>query len=353
MSVPSLCHFQAALPRARPAQACRRGARREMTHVRAGENAFTKWPWPTSHESNLMVPLVFFSTNSIWLVIQFSVYIVRCRWDSRCNYWIVKPCSRDLGDIIETMSMRAIFSSNLQRLCAEEKSHAHVARVLGVNRQQFYSYIKGKNLPNERVIDKICEYFNIDVGVLFRQYDPITDSGSIAALTYTHKKKLNQVISDEKANKHRGIADGLYYIYFSVPNDPESFVCSLLAIRREGGLTTFKRISRFADTLAPMRPTKRAVHTGVVLFRESLLFFMGFDQESPTTPSMLVARASVSADILYSGQAIVHSGQTFQITKFCITPTPKRSRIWKVMKNLKLMSGTELAAMAPTLKGSL
>ena len=253
------------------------------------------------------------------------------------------------GDTKLAMFMREIFSENLRRLCAAQQSHAHVARELGVNRQQFYSYIKGKNLPNERVIEKICEYFEVDVGTLFRQYDPISDFSSIDALNDKHKKQLNRIIADETGSKQRGIADGLYYIYFSMANDPDIFICSLLAIRREGGLTTFKRISRYVDPLAALRPSQRGIHSGVIFFRESLLFFLGLDQVTPGTPSMLVARPMVSAEILYGGQAIVHSGPTFQIVKFCIALAPKRVKIWRAIKKVKIMSIYELSEISPTI----
>lgn len=245
------------------------------------------------------------------------------------------------------MTMREIFSKNLERLCATQKSHAHVARELGLNRQQFASYVKGKYLPNETVIEKICAYFQVDIGTLFREHSPVTEFEGIDALIDCHKKQFDRIINDEISSRDRGLADGFYYIYFAVPDDPDSFTCSLLAIRREGGLTTFKRISRAVTARLTLRPRTLGIHSGFVVFREGLLFFLGVGMVQGGSPSMLVAHPIVSPEIPYVGQAIVHAGSTFHIVKFCITAVSKRVKIWKTMRSVRLLSRTELLNISP------
>jgi transcriptional regulator with XRE-family HTH domain len=239
------------------------------------------------------------------------------------------------------MSIRNIFSGNLRRLSSREKSHAHVARELGLNRQQFNGYITGKNLPNERVIDNICAYFQVDVGTLFREADPNTDFQHIASLTDRQRKFVDRVISAEKASSRQALQDGLYYVYFSVSGDPEMVACSLMAVKRDGGLTTFRRITRLGGVSGGLRPGTRGVHAGVVIFRDGLAFFMGLNTIDNAVPTILVGRPSASSDILYAGLAHLATDTGFTQVKFLITPVPRRTKVWKAMQRVKFHQRSE------------
>jgi transcriptional regulator with XRE-family HTH domain len=245
------------------------------------------------------------------------------------------------------MSMRALFAKNLKRLCATQKSYAHVARELGVNRQQFDSYIKGRNLPNEGVVERICAYFQVDIGTLFRDHDPGSEFASIDALVDKHKKMLNGIIADETSARRGGLVDGKYHVYFSVPNDPDSFVCSLLAVRREGGFVTFRRITRTITSSLTLRGVNFGLHSGVVLFREGQLFFVGVARANEAAPSFLVANELLSREVLFGGKAIVHAGTNFHIVKFCIVPIPPRTKVWKAMRQATVLSRAEITSISP------
>lgn len=223
-----------------------------------------------------------------------------------------------------------------------QKSHAHVARELGLNRQQFNGYITGKNLPNERVIDNICAYFQVDVGALFREADPETDFTNLDALADRQKKYLDRIIAIEKSSHRHGLTDGLYYVYFSVPRDRELVACSLLAVKREGGLTTFRRITRLGGISDGRRPKTRSIHSGVVLYRENYAFLIGLDTIDNGGPTILVASPMTSSEILYSGQGHVATGSDFDIVQFYITASPKRTKIWKAMNRVKIHSLNEI-----------
>ncbi len=242
--------------------------------------------------------------------------------------------------------MRALFAKNLKRLCATQKSYAQVARELGVNRQQFDSYIKGRNLPNEGVVDRICAYFQVDIGTLFREHDPLSEFASIDGLIDSHKKFLNGIIFDELTSKRGGLADGKYYVYFSIPNDPEHFVCSLLAVRREGGFVTFRRITRTASAYGTLRSVNFGLHSGIILFRENLLFFVGDAKAKEAAPSLLVANEMLSRELLFGGRATVHAGTNFHIVKFCISPIPGRVKIWKAMQRVHVLHHSELNSIS-------
>jgi transcriptional regulator with XRE-family HTH domain len=247
------------------------------------------------------------------------------------------------------MPIRSIFSGNLRRLSSREKSHAHVARELGLNRQQFNGYITGKNLPNERVIDNICAYFQVDVGTLFREADPAADFQNIESLTDQQRKFIDRVISAEKRSTRQALQDGLYYVYFAVSGDPEMVACSLMAIKREAGITTFRRITRLGGASGGMRPRTRGVHSGVVIFRDGLAFFMGLDTIGNAVPSILVGRPFASSEILYAGQAHLVTDTGFTQVKFLISPVPKRTRVWKAMHRVRFYQKMELGAYSKKL----
>jgi transcriptional regulator with XRE-family HTH domain len=240
------------------------------------------------------------------------------------------------------MSIRSIFAGNLRRLSSREKSHAHVARELGLNRQQFNGYVTGKNLPNERVIDNICAYFQVDVGTLFREANPETDFQNIESLTDRQRKFIDRVIAAEKATSRQALQDGLYYIYFSVSGDPDMVACSLMAVRREGGLTTFRRITRLGGASGGLRPRGRGVHSGIVIFRDGLAFFIGLDSIDNAVPTILVGRLVTSSEILYAGQAHLVTDTGFTHVKFSITPVPKRTKVWKAMHRVKFHQRSEI-----------
>jgi transcriptional regulator with XRE-family HTH domain len=247
------------------------------------------------------------------------------------------------------MSIRGIFSGNLRRLSSKQKSHAHVARELGLNRQQFNSYITGKNLPNERVIDNICAFFQIDVGMLFREANPEADFQSIESLTDRQRKFMDRVISSEKASSRQALLDGLYYVYFSVPSDPEMVACSLMAVKREGGVTTFRRVTRLGGASGGLRPRGRGVHSGIVIFNDGLAFFVGLDTFDKAVPTILVGRPVTSSEIIYSGQAQLATDTGFDKVNFCITAVPKRTKVWKAMHRVKFHQTSDIQAFSEKL----
>jgi transcriptional regulator with XRE-family HTH domain len=238
--------------------------------------------------------------------------------------------------------MRSIFAGNLRRLSSREKSHAHVARELGLNRQQFNSYVTGKNLPNERVIDNICAYFQVDVGTLFREANPETDFQNIELLTDRQRKFIERVVSTERTSTQPALTDGLYYIYFSVPEDPNLVACSLLAIRREGGLTTFRRITRLGGAAGAFHPRGRGVHSGIVLFREGRAFFIGVDLRKNTPPTFLVGRTVAFSGMIYAGQAEVTVDSGFSKVSFYVIAVSKRTKVWKAMRNVKFHQASDV-----------
>jgi transcriptional regulator with XRE-family HTH domain len=246
-----------------------------------------------------------------------------------------------------TMSMRSVFASNLRRLSSTRKSHAQVARDLGLNRQQFDNYIKGKNLPNETVVEKICEYFEVDLSFLFRSDNNFESTSGLNSLILDHRNFFDKIIDSEISERDRYIADGIYYVYFRSTNDEKSFVCSLIAIHREGGFTTFRRITRLRGEHGSLLIRTTDIHRGLVLHRNNTAFFLGIDTTKGRYPSILIANPVASRNVIYSGRSLVSDGNNFVVMNFCIVPASRKTKIWDAMRHVSFVSLDHLVKSAP------
>jgi transcriptional regulator with XRE-family HTH domain len=237
------------------------------------------------------------------------------------------------------MSLRLAFSKNLERLSSTKKSHAQVARDLGLNRQQFDNYLKGRNLPNESVVEKILQYFQVDLPYMFGEN---TERTGFDRLIEAHKRKLSEYVDNSISNKPGAISDGLYYLFFAHDPGGSNYACSLLSIRREGGITTFKRVTRLRGSSGVFKSEPRNVHSGIIVYRDKSVFFVGMDMTDERSPSLLAATPVVSRDVIYGGDALVSTGYNYEVVKFCISPISKRTKVWRAMRNVSLLSKAEL-----------
>jgi transcriptional regulator with XRE-family HTH domain len=58
-------------------------------------------------------------------------------------------------------------ASNLRLLCSFEKSTSAICREIGINRQQFNKYLSASSTPSPYNMQRVCEYFDIDVSDLY------------------------------------------------------------------------------------------------------------------------------------------------------------------------------------------
>jgi transcriptional regulator with XRE-family HTH domain len=240
------------------------------------------------------------------------------------------------------VSVKMIFAANLKRLCGTQKSHAQVARDLGINRQQFNGYVTGRNLPNEGIIDRICTYFGVKLDVLFRDWTPEEEFSSLEILTNNQKQIISLFALHERSLSRSNISKGLYYIYFEFPGEPDNLVCSLFAVGREGILTTFRRITRMKCGSGLQLLGANGVHKGIVLKRSNTLFMLALDSIDDWLPSLLVAEANSSSSVLYSGFAQIMSPSKFHTVKFCIVPITSNLNIPSLMRQVRIQSKNEI-----------
>jgi transcriptional regulator with XRE-family HTH domain len=234
------------------------------------------------------------------------------------------------------MSLRSLFAQNLRQLSATKRSHAHVARALGINRQQFNNYITGKNLPNETVVDKICKYFKVDAAYMFREIEINEQDSKILKLAATHRRIINNIINFEISNKNRALVDGLYYVYFSNADGDRSVVCSLMALRREGGICVFRRVTRIRRKGDPNSPTLSGFHYGIVTSRQNQISLLGVDVLEDLSISLLNGVSVISSNILYGGFALLSSGFNSRIVPFAIVAVRSGYTVREALKGARV-----------------
>ena len=215
------------------------------------------------------------------------------------------------------MSLHEAFSANLTRLCQGEDSIASVCRATRINRQQFNRYLSGDSLPNERNREKICRYFKIDEPELFRDTggSPAADDG--APWSHTDLRAVLKLIhSDTRAS----IAPGTYFAHFAIPHDPNSIMCSTLVVRRDGNLTTFRRLTNLAEPHGSWWSNFGGDHKGVILDRGHWLYFVGLNGRGNREPTLLTMRWLANSRPMLGGQAMVLSPWGPAVTAVVMRP---------------------------------
>ncbi|MEY8827736.1 helix-turn-helix domain-containing protein [Sedimentitalea sp. XS_ASV28] len=75
--------------------------------------------------------------------------------------------------------LRNMFGANLRILSKNYPSISELARQLGINRTQFNRYLSGESFPRPDVLDRICDFFDVDARILLDPVDTLNTGGSI------------------------------------------------------------------------------------------------------------------------------------------------------------------------------
>lgn len=236
------------------------------------------------------------------------------------------------------MGIRERFSNNLRRLSLSRKSHAQVARDLGINRQQFNNYLNAKNLPNETVIDKICKYFDVDLSYMFTEISSDLAQNFINEFGKYEKNILNRFISVAKEHRKNRLRDGIYYIYFALHNNPDQILCSILAVKNQRGISYFRRLTRLSDQSETAQFVTQSLHAGIAICRHNSLLLFGLNVLEGLSPSLISGQSVVSSKVLYVGHAIVRAGLDFENVPFAIIAAPRRTSLKTALGAAKVKS---------------
>lgn len=75
--------------------------------------------------------------------------------------------------------LRNMFGANLRNLSKRYPSISELSRRLGINRTQFNRYLSGESFPRPDVLDRICDFFEVDARILLDPVESIDTGGSI------------------------------------------------------------------------------------------------------------------------------------------------------------------------------
>lgn len=66
-----------------------------------------------------------------------------------------------------------MFGANLRSLAQRYPSISELSRQLGINRTQFNRYLSGESFPRPDVLDRICEFFEVDARILLEPVEKL------------------------------------------------------------------------------------------------------------------------------------------------------------------------------------
>jgi len=75
--------------------------------------------------------------------------------------------------------LRDMFGANLRQLSKRYPSISELSRQLGINRTQFNRYLSGESFPRPDVLDRICDFFDVDARILLAPVDTIASRGQL------------------------------------------------------------------------------------------------------------------------------------------------------------------------------
>lgn len=230
--------------------------------------------------------------------------------------------------------LRTRFAQNLRRLSRQKRNFAEVSNELGINRQQFNDYLNGRSLPNEQIVLNILRYFNIDISELFSR-NMILEAPPLESI-YNNNifRTFDAILKNNRSS--RFIKTGLYYVYFPIDADMKYILCSLLAIRVEGSVTTFRRITKIISPNYEAANHIRGIHKGIILTINNRVLFYGFDSANNYAPSLLVGDLTLSSEVFISGISLISAPFDYRNTPFAIYPIGKNTSIGEAMKNVRI-----------------
>jgi transcriptional regulator with XRE-family HTH domain len=201
------------------------------------------------------------------------------------------------------MRIKDALSLNLRRLCQNEPSIAHVCRAIGVTRQQFNGYLSGKHFPNERILSRICAYFEIDETTLVA---PVRENGEQAGETGSDLLSpavFGKLLRHNASNVN--LEDGIYAVYFSVPGEPAMAVRSTMIVKTIDGLRTFRRVTGYYRRSSSSWSYYRGDHVGLAVEAGRSVFLCSVNQKSIYEPSLIALDWTPSSEPVLSGKSLI------------------------------------------------
>jgi len=230
------------------------------------------------------------------------------------------------------MSLREVLSANLSRLCEGEDSIAAVCRATQINRQQFNRYLAGSSIPNGRNLEKICRYFRTDVSELFRPHREDPEPGPDADADSWSHEDVRATLKRLRGEAPTSIEPGIYFAHFAYPQDPTTVMRSVVVVRRDGNLSTFRRLTGFSEPTGSWWSHFTGDHKGIILERRHWLYFVGLNGMAHNEPTLFVLRWVPSAEPMLGGHATILTPAGPTVTAVVLNSCGPRTRLRSAMR---------------------
>lgn len=246
------------------------------------------------------------------------------------------------------MLLRAIFAANLTRLCKQQKSIAQVCRATGINRQQMNKYLAGDLVPREATRARLCSYFGVSDRDLFEEARPSRTYGPKAPLSTGAVKDeglaLQELATTMKSFEIEGstsLKPGLYFAYFLTPHEPSSLMRSLIVVRSDSGITSFRRLTGRSEAKGSWWSHFRGDHRGIVVERRHWLYFVAMNQVGCQEPTLLVLRWLTHSEAMLSGHASILNPSGPVVTAVVLKQCPPRMTLRAAIRASHVLSSDD------------
>ncbi|MEM7171111.1 MAG: helix-turn-helix transcriptional regulator [Pseudomonadota bacterium] len=140
------------------------------------------------------------------------------------------------------------FCKNLRFLCNERASISQVCRDIGINRQQFNSYLSGRSKPSGHNLTRISAYFEVAVVALDDPHEEFCKArGAYGADSFIADKDrfwnmANHALAGDRNALRKHL--GYYHSYFVSPQVGEKVMRALVCLFESEGRFFTKSIER-------------------------------------------------------------------------------------------------------------
>ncbi|MGJ3261415.1 MAG: helix-turn-helix domain-containing protein [Rhodospirillales bacterium] len=174
--------------------------------------------------------------------------------------------------------MNEDFPANLRLLTDRYKSIAEVCRKLDINRTQFNKYLNGTSSPSRHILHRVCEFFGVGTheillpNAAFAEIVRLRSGARPGPDTYTGYLDLLA----RRSRRDISVYDGYYFEYSYSMARPGLILRSLMRLKTDAGISTYRRIENMAmlDGPGPRVPGK---YRGIAFYLDDRIFQVDFD----------------------------------------------------------------------------
>lgn len=235
------------------------------------------------------------------------------------------------------MSLRATLARNLRSLCGSVGSINAACREMKIHRQQFEKYLSQESMPTAKTVQKICLYFEISETDLF--------SPDIRSLAQRKKRtKRAPPFGELCATAMRplwsepapSLKPGIYFLWMTVPDKPDHFMCAPVFVEKIGEALTFRRIVGAAEPSDSLWWHGIGDHKGVVVERLSWLMLVGVNQRGNLEPSMIRLKWVPLSQLILGGHATITTPSGISFAAACLRPAQAGTTVRKALRQSRM-----------------